>query len=296
MTKFLQNFFKILEKIFGKKFLYYTPGKFSSLGNTAVKSAFDFWYAGDLFDRSDIAFGILNNGQIEPQETTLVNKILRLLAENEQIVFYDIGANTGYYGILAAFLNPAKTKVYSFEPLENYRKCLEQSIYLNRLENNIRVFGFALDSEEGSKLFYEAGTGSSLNKDFIDTAYIGVRQVEVKTLDRVFKSEHLLPPDFIKIDVEGQELEVLKGGRGIIEKFLPICFVEIAYSLKSSGRSFVNKDFESTFEYFTSLDYQIFIIGDYGLDPYKPVNKTDGVVMYLFLHPKKHATYCRILT
>ena len=83
----------------------------------AVKSKAGFWYAGNLYDTGDIAYGIAANGQVEQDETILVQRILKQLPSDYNLL--DIGANTGYYVIMSAYMYPS-SKTYSFEPIKHH--------------------------------------------------------------------------------------------------------------------------------------------------------------------------------
>ena len=209
MSDFLKKIFNIflgfLGKVINKKIIYYSRNENNDLGKTAVRSVFDFWYVGDILDAADISYGILNNGLVEKNETNLVVKILNKLIEDRNICFYDIGANTGYYGILAGYLGKGKIKCYSFEPVKEFCNCLQESIHLNRLEDVIKVFNFALGNDGNRENLYLAGSGSSFDKDFIGKNDIQKRTVEIRKLDNITQSANLEKPDFIKIDVEGYE-------------------------------------------------------------------------------------------
>jgi hypothetical protein len=98
MRKIFVFITSILEKISGKKIAYFFKQP-KMLGQTAVKSSLGFWYAGDVLESHDIAYGILNNGYVEKDETDAAKKILEyLLRQKPSLAFYDIGANTGYFG------------------------------------------------------------------------------------------------------------------------------------------------------------------------------------------------------
>jgi len=286
MKKFLYYIIRLLEKIINKKILFINKNSKSlDLQNSAVKSKFGFWYVGNVFDSSDIAYGIANNGLVEKDETELVQKILNKLILEKNITFYDIGANTGYYGILAAFLDKQKIKTYSFEPLIEYVNCINESALLNHLDN-IKVFNFALGNENKSKQIQLAGSGSSLDTNFLDNPNLQTREIQVRKLDDLILENNLSLPDFIKIDVEGYEYEVLQGCLETIKKSQPILFIEIAYSLKSLRRKFVNIKFEDTFNLLTSLGYKPYYLNNANLIQFSTKNKPDGVNMYLFLHKK----------
>jgi len=283
--KFFNFFIKILEKIINKKIVYYSKNENNILGKTAVKSAFGFWYVGDVLDSADISYGILNNGLVEKEETNLVVKILNeLIKQEREIYFYDIGANTGYYGILAGYLGKGKIKCYSFEPVKEYCNCIQESIRLNRLENLIKIFNSALGDKDEKKFLYLArGAGSGFDDNLVDYSNCPKRLVGVKRLDNVIYNKKLEMPGFIMIDVDGYELNVLKGAEKVIKESLPIMFIEIVYSLKGIRPNFVNKNYNQTLEFIKTLGYKIFCLDNGELLDVKNDFKIDGVKMYLCL-------------
>jgi len=291
IKKKLFNFFiEILERIINKKIIYYSKNENNTLGKTAIKSSLGFWYVGDVLNTADISYGILNNGVVEKNETNLVVRILKELIKDKNICFYDIGANTGYYGILAGYLGKGKIKCYSFEPIKEYYDCLQDSIHLNRLEDIIKVFNVALSDKNGEEGLYLAGSGSSFNKNFIGKNNIQKRIVEIKKLDDVVQYENLEKPDFVKIDVEGHEYNVLLGGKRVIRQFLPILFVEIIYSLDNG---FINKNYKQTLDFINNLGYRIFCLDNNKLIEARNDFKPKEVKMFLCLHPIKHKLFIK---
>ncbi|PJE60045.1 MAG: hypothetical protein COU85_00350 [Candidatus Portnoybacteria bacterium CG10_big_fil_rev_8_21_14_0_10_44_7] len=289
MRSLLNFLLSCFGRLIGKKFVDYKPGPANAFGRTAVKAKEGFWYVGNVLDKTDIAYGLLNNGVVEPEETKLVRKILKIILQKGRLVFYDIGANTGYYGILAAFMGKDRAKVYSFEPVTEHCECLKESVCLNRLEDSLEVFKLALSDSTGEQTFYLAGSGSSLNKEFLLGRQLETQNVKVARLDDVVLEKELFSPDFIKIDVEGNEFNVLKGSEQVIKKALPMLFVEIAYNLKAENKSFVNEYFEETFEFLRKLGYGAYTEGENGMEERGQSAKPEGVKMYLFLHLEKHA-------
>jgi len=283
--KLFNYFIKFLEKIINKKIVYYSKNKNNVLEKTAVKSSLGFWYVGDVLDMTDISYGILNNGVVEKKETDLVIKILNKLIKNKNICFYDIGANTGYYGVMAGYLGKGKIKCYSFEPIKEYCDCLQESINLNHLENIVKVFNIALANKNGEEDLYLSGSGSSLNKDFSRKINLPKRTVEIRKLDDIIQEKNLEKPDFIKIDVEGYEYNVLLGGERAIRESLPILFIEIIYSLENG---FINKNYKETLDFISNLGYKIFYLDNNKLVEVKDILKSKGVKMYLCLHSTKH--------
>jgi len=287
----LFNFFiKFLEKIINRKIIYYSKNKNNILGKTAVKSSLGLWYAGDVLDATDISYGILNNGVVEKNETDLVIKILNKLIVNKNIYFYDIGANTGYYGVMAGHVGKGKIKCYSFEPIKEYCHCLKESINLNRLEGIVKVFNIALGNKNSKENLYLSGSGSSLNKDFISKKNLPKRTVEIRKLDDIIQEKNLEKPNFIKIDVEGFEYNVLLGGERTIKESFPILFVGIIYSLNNG---FINKNYKQTLDLISNSGYKIFYLDNNKLMEVKDIIKSKGAKMYLCLHSVKHNLFIK---
>ncbi len=286
--RLLQHILKLADKITGRTFLYYKPNNHNELGMTAVKAEAGFWYAGNVYDINDIAYGIAQNGLVEKQETELVDRILKVLAQSKRPVVYDIGANTGYYSIFSAFKHNAS--VAAFEPVPVHVACLHESRKLNRLEEHIRIFTCGLGDCAEEKVLYLGGSGSSFNSQFLGKPDAESTRVSVETLDALVIREQLAYPDFVKIDVEGFEYNVLRGAQTVLQHSKPILFIEISSSLRSIGRAFENDKYIETFSLLSTMGYQ----------PYKLVASVlkqhdtnapqgEGIHMYLFLHPEIHA-------
>lgn len=140
--------------------------------------------------------------------------------------FVDVGANIGLMSIFAAECVGNSGKVLAYEAHPNTAELLLENIQLNSL-TIIEVNQFALGSTEGKTHIYDnwqvnRGGASLVVKTNESVAY----DIEVKKLDSVFPSS--LIPKAIKIDVEGFELEVLKGAEETIRKFHPVLIVELS--------------------------------------------------------------------
>ncbi len=271
----------------GKEFIYYSKNEHNGLGMTAVKSSYGFWYAGNLLSPKDIAYGILNNGLMEKEGSELVEKILGFELKNKaEFTFYDIGANTGYFGVLASFLGKGKVITYAFEPLKEYNVVENETIRLNRLEGICSVFSVALDSKPGYADFFLAGTGSTLDPSFLGKGQYGKRQVEKVVLDQYIQTQKLKVPDFLKIDVEGLEYGVLSGSAATLKQNLPVIWYETAAYNKS--RRYVNPNFLNTINLLEQLGYEIFTTTNKALQKVNGEFSQDGSHMFLALHNQKH--------
>lgn len=138
----------------------------------------------------------------------------------------DIGAHVGFYTLLLARLVGAAGRVFSFEPIPgNYRR-LEENIQLNRLQQvtpvNHAVLARSCEIEANVPGDEPCSGSISLYQDY-GTPRVRVTAV---SLDEYF-GDAMGRVDFIKMDVEGAEGEVLQGGTETIRKFRPRLLVEL---------------------------------------------------------------------
>jgi FkbM family methyltransferase len=133
-------------------------------------------------------------------------------------VFYDIGANVGFYSLLASTLiDPGK--VFAFEPLPINVSYLRRHLALNH-RTNIKVLEIAVCDQEGEASFEQEETGSMgrLNQQ-------GKLRVRTSTLDTLLRTQEIPPPNYIKMDIEGAELRALLGAEDCFRKFKPRLFL-----------------------------------------------------------------------
>ena len=156
----------------------------------------------------------------------IINKLME-----QSHVFIDIGANTGFYSLLAA--SHTDKKILSFEPYPAVFESLQANIDLNNKQNEISALQVALSDANGDlELFIPQNdhgfieTSASLNQHF-KKSHGQVVQVEVKTMDSVVEKNNLEKIDLIKIDVESLEKKVLAGAKKTIEDYRPIIILEI---------------------------------------------------------------------
>jgi FkbM family methyltransferase len=169
---------------------------------------------------------------VDSFEYTLVFKKLIMNCH----VFIDIGANSGYYSLLACGLNE-KISVHSFEPATGPHFFLKKNVAINGFKNQIDVQAIALSEERNEVLFYEVtnhkysylkynlGGVGSLESDMAKTA----RRVETISLDQFVEDNEIKNIDLIKLDTEGTEHFILKGSMKSLRKFQPIIICELLF-------------------------------------------------------------------
>lgn len=127
-------------------------------------------------------------------------------------VIYDLGANVGIASLLFGSRSPGAT-VYGFEPLpENLEVC---ALNFRNLPKPSQVFPWAVGAASGTAVFdcLNDSRGGRLESSPHDPNLksTGKLEVQVYSISDLVTQKGLLPPDFLKIDVEGAELDVLKG-------------------------------------------------------------------------------------
>lgn len=140
-------------------------------------------------------------------------------------VFFDIGANIGQYSLYSAKRFEGKIKVYSFEPESQNFSALNRNIVINNLSDSVKAFCLAVSSVNGIKDFYihnELMAGSALHQfgdakdhlgDYFESSHS--QGMVGMTLDQLCYSEKLPFPNFIKIDVDGHERDILEGADNV---------------------------------------------------------------------------------
>ena len=133
----------------------------------------------------------------------------------------DVGANIGNHAI---YLCDRFAHVHCFEPNPTAVERLEENIRLNRIEN-IEVHRIGLGSRDGSLPFATSTDDLGLAR-FVDDNAEASAQLPITSADRWAAQNGASDIDFIKIDVEGFELEVLTGLSGVIRTFSPLIAFE----------------------------------------------------------------------
>ena len=130
---------------------------------------------------------------------------VREVVETNKGLFIDVGANIGFYSILAA---KKGNKVIAFEPNFKAFLCLQDNIKANGLQDRITAFNWAGWSETG---FLKLKEGR--HTDVSQVAEEGTTVLGM-ALDEVLKGE---VPSMIKIDAEGSEAKILEGARNALK-------------------------------------------------------------------------------
>ncbi len=144
--------------------------------------------------------------------------------------FIDIGANQGEYTLWGLRKVGPEGKVIAYEPSTAIFQQLEENIRLNPgYTQAISARKLGLSDRPGTlKLYTKSGINEGVNSMFPSAEHdVFLNEIELSTLDSEVRRLGLKRVDCLKIDVEGAELAVLKGGLKTIATFRPKILVEI---------------------------------------------------------------------
>jgi len=165
----------------------------------------------------------VKNTEIWEKES--LNIFYNLVNKNENVNIVDIGANVGLYSLYAKYL--PKSQFYSFEPYKFTYDILNDNIKLNDI-TNVKTYNLGIADKKGKTILNVCLTHDGLNtmgNNPLRFNNITPIEVEIDTLDNIFFNNNI-KVDFIKIDTEGYEYFILKGGEQTIKTYKPIIQLE----------------------------------------------------------------------
>ena len=150
-------------------------------------------------------------------------------------IVLDIGANVGYFTLIAAKKVGTEGKVYCFEPVERNYKRLKRNIEINGIQN-VKKFNFGLsDRNEILPMVVPEGNfgESTIGEKNFTMLVKGQKTINKRIKAKFFAFddfnllEGISKVDVIKVDVEGAELKVLNGMKNFLTIHKPVLFIEI---------------------------------------------------------------------
>ena len=172
-------------------------------------------------NRSSVSNMLVFDGNYEINETNLVKELIK-----PDWTVIDIGANFGWYSIHFSRLVGPRGKVFSFEPIPESYEELNSNMKLNSCQN-MKIFNTALGNREDIVSFGvpEIDGGLAASSQFLKCNK--QIQVSMRRLDDIVEEQNITNVDFIKVDIEGGELDMLHGAEKLLEQFKPNIMIEI---------------------------------------------------------------------
>jgi FkbM family methyltransferase len=169
---------------------------------------------------------LYGSGMIEEDVTTFLLTHVR-----PGMTFIDVGANVGYFTLLAAHLVQPSGSVHAFEPAPQTFSLLQRNTYG---KPNITVHQQALWSSRTTMTFYDYGPQYSVLNSLRQHRLVHEAQIRLKQAYEVdclpldaYCAEFRLAPDFIKLDAESAEPHILRGSAHTIAQHKPIIALEV---------------------------------------------------------------------
>jgi FkbM family methyltransferase len=233
----------------------------------------------DPKDHRTAPIEILNFGEYEPEESHVIRRIAEKMG-----TMLDIGANIGWYSLMASKINP-KCKIYSFEPIPTTYSRLIQNFALNSIEA-LQCYNYGFSNEPGSFpfYFYPEGSGNASMQNLAGRQDANIVNCELRTLDSTLgwlPSNNSI--DFIKCDVEGNELFVLKGGLKLLRQHKPILLCELLRKWSASFGYHPNE----VIDLLQSIGYKIYTTSlDGKLMEFSRITESTIKTNFFFVHPE----------
>lgn len=192
---------------------------FTKLKSYPVKLEFSDNVVLDADMANNVCFPLAKYG-FYPHQITEDMVIISILKPGDHVV--DIGANIGYVSALCATCVENSGTVYSFEPS---KVTFNSVAKLSKQLAQIRAFQLAASDYCGKAYF--------VDEAYSDVSHLGTKgekrgyEVDVVTLDSWLELNNINRIDFLKIDAEGHDLEVIKGASLLLKRFSPVVEFEV---------------------------------------------------------------------
>jgi FkbM family methyltransferase len=177
------------------------------------------------------------------QQMYPLDEISERLADVTAPVVFDVGANCGFFTALTLD-RWREAQVHAFEPQKNLTSQIEEFASFNQLSDRVRVNWAAVGAENGETEFHvhRNPIGSSIVREKVGARRRRTVRVPLLTLDEYARRHQIARVDVLKLDVEGAELEALRGAAEIL-KTVRVLFAEFhpPHSQFADGATFLSE-------------------------------------------------------
>ncbi len=231
------------------------------LGKKFFQGFFDFFLSVSLKGKNigtggDITASGERNALIESK---------KMFGDGKNLVFFDGGANVGDFTSLVLEVFDGASKIFCFEPLKKNIQALRERFGQNP---NVVIEEFALDKSSGKSLIHFSDKNTKLASlydrkiDFAGKANDRVEEIKTVSLSDFCSQQDIQRIDYLKLDTEGSELDVLAGARELVaDKKITIIQFEFG------GANIDSRTYFKDFWYLLSPNYHMYRILKDGLQP-----------------------------
>ena len=199
------------------------------------------------------------------------NFLNQYLSSFEQPIIFDVGANTGSYGLLCHQINP-NSQIFCFEPHPKTFSLLQNEVQHN---NNIQSFNLGLSNKPGILNLYDYQDNrnsrhATLCANVIETVtnQTSIKfEVQVSTVDQIILEQNIKKIHLLKVDVEGHDLQVLQGAKSAIANNI-VQAIQFEFTKNNSTAKVFMKDFFDLL----AKDFMLYRMLPYGLLPLNQYN------------------------
>lgn len=211
----------------------------------------------------------LNYGMVDSGEEEVLKRVsLRMAKSKKPLVLFDVGANIGKYALTLLKTFPESSNIYGFEPSKKTFEELKRNLGVH----DVKLFNIGFGEKKEHINLYSIGENTTLasayQRESNENETVHVEQIEISTIDAFCKNHNIDKIDFLKVDVEGYEINVFKGASEMF-KNNKINTIQFEFGgTQIEPRVFI-RDFYSLF----SPNYNLFRILKDGLEPIKKYNE-----------------------
>lgn len=261
------NMTRFAPRVFGKRIFGFLILSLARIGRIDLLT-FAYNTKGILNHRNDIVSG----------ESFVVKNFLKKEITKEDPVLFDVGANKGDYSVLL-FKEFPHAKIFAFEPTLTAYELLKKKLSTTA----VQIFNLGLGAEKATKKIYsythDTGSAhSSVFKEVFTKIHNAktVKEIEFEctTIDDFCAEHNITTIDFLKIDTEGNELNILKGATKMLAED-KVHFIQFEFNeMNIISRVFL-KDF-----YDMLIQYEFYRLSEGKLIPLGAYNSTNEIFKF----------------
>jgi len=170
-------------------------------------------------------------------------KLIEKISNEKKILFFDCGANFGFYSLFVASLKK-ENEVYSFEASPNTFLDFKKNIILNNFQK-IKPINLAISDIHDKQIDFKESQ-NDWESSIVSNNFEVLKTIRIKTttIDSILESEKKILSQYnivIKLDIEGHEMNAIKGSFNLLKKHSPLIIIEFSKFISQEDYKLLNK-------------------------------------------------------